>query len=157
MTPYSKTGPEGGLLCAPCSKELAAEEKKGKAPAKKPSRKGRRQNFSNILDGIVQKGAFSLLEMCIKVGYDSSTANLLGGMRHAHCVQRVADNIHDIEEFGDLPQELLHRLSQILSKRRVVTPRTLELFLRRDINSIEIFDCASMLRPSPVFCRGYQC
>jgi DNA repair protein RAD7 len=63
-------------------------------------------------------------------------------------VQRVADNIHDIEEFGDLPGELLRRLSQILSKRRALTQRTLELFLRRDMNSIEIFDCASKLIPT---------
>lgn len=56
----------------------------------------------------------------------------------------MADNIHDIEEFGDLPPGLLHRLSQILSKRRALTPRTLRLFLRADLTSINIYDCASM-------------
>jgi len=59
--------------------------------------------------------------------------------------QKVADNINDIEEFGDLPQQLLDRLSQILSKRRVVTPRTLDLFLRPDIDKIAVYDCGSML------------
>ena len=67
VTPYSKTGPDGGLLCTPCGKELAAEEKGKKAEVRKPTRKARRQNFSNLLDGIAQRGAFSLLEMCIKV------------------------------------------------------------------------------------------
>lgn len=57
--------------------------------------------------------------------------------------QKVADNIHDIDEFGDLPEELLHRLSQILSKRRALTPRTLDLFLRRDLRGLDIYDCAS--------------
>lgn len=58
-------------------------------------------------------------------------------------MQKVADNINDVEEFGDLPQQLLHRLSQILSKRRVLTPRTLNLFLRPDLDFIEIYDCGS--------------
>lgn len=55
----------------------------------------------------------------------------------------MANNINDVEEFGDLPGELRLRLSQILSKRRVLTPRTLGLFLRSDVNTIDIFDAAS--------------
>ncbi|EEP82931.1 conserved hypothetical protein [Uncinocarpus reesii 1704] len=123
VTPYSKTGPAGGLLCTQCSKQQTAEEKKAKGKTLKPSKRGRRQNNSNLLDGIAQRGAFSLLEMCIK---------------------KVADNIHGIEEFGDLPQTLLHRLSQILSKRRAMTPRTLGLFLHSDATSIDIYDCAKL-------------
>lgn len=69
VTPYSKTGPDGGLLCVQCSKRQTAEEKKAKTKARKPSKRGRRQNFSNLLDGIAQRGAFSLLEMCIKVWF----------------------------------------------------------------------------------------
>ena len=57
--------------------------------------------------------------------------------------QRVADSINDIDEFGDLPPSLLNRLSQILSKRRVLTPRTLDLFLRPDVDTVAIYDCAS--------------
>jgi DNA repair protein RAD7 len=67
VTPYSKTGPDGGLLCGPCGKKLAAETKKDKPKAKKPARKGRRQVYSNLLDGVVSRGALSLLDMCIKV------------------------------------------------------------------------------------------
>ena len=58
--------------------------------------------------------------------------------------QTVADNIQNVDELGDLPKQLLYRLSQILSKRRVLTPRTLNLFLRPDLSSIDIYDCASM-------------
>ncbi|KAL1983914.1 hypothetical protein VTN96DRAFT_9767 [Rasamsonia emersonii] len=122
VTAYSKTGPNGGLLCAKCSKEIADEEKKAK-PKKTGPKSGRRQNQSNLLDGLVQRGAQSLVEMCTK---------------------KVADNINDVEEFGDLPPQLLHRLSQILSKRRVITPRTLQLFLRPDLDSIDIYDCAKL-------------
>ncbi|PCG93612.1 Leucine-rich repeat, cysteine-containing subtype [Penicillium occitanis (nom. inval.)] len=122
VTPYSKTGPNGGLLCAKCSKELAKDEKKAK-PKKTAPKTGRRQNQSKLLDGIAQHGASTLVEMCTK---------------------KVADNINDVEEFGDLPPQLLHRLSQILSKRRVLTPRTLQLFLRSDFDAINIYDCGKL-------------
>ncbi|PGH04742.1 hypothetical protein AJ80_08472 [Polytolypa hystricis UAMH7299] len=123
VTAYSKTGPDGDFLCTSCSKELINSERKPQAKRRGASKKSRRQNLSNLLDGIVQRGAFSLLEMCIR---------------------KVADNIHDIEEFGDLPEELLLKLSQILSRRRVLTSRTLELFLRRDLKSIHVYDCAKL-------------
>ncbi|KAF4947649.1 hypothetical protein F66182_18557, partial [Fusarium sp. NRRL 66182] len=67
VTPYSKTGPDGGLLCAKCSKELAKDEKKAK-PKKTAPKTGRRQNQSKLLDDIAQQGASSLVEMCTKVG-----------------------------------------------------------------------------------------
>ncbi|BCS27473.1 DNA repair protein Rad7, protein [Aspergillus puulaauensis] len=118
VTPYSKTGPNGGLLCAKCSKEVGDKEKKSQ-PKKKVPRTGRRQNQSDLLDGIARYGALSLVEMCTK---------------------KVADNINNIEEFGDLPWQLLRRLSQILSKRRALTPRTLNLFLRPDLGFIDICD-----------------
>lgn len=57
--------------------------------------------------------------------------------------QEVANNIHDIEEFGDLPESLLKRLSQILSKRRIITSRTLDLILGSDLHSIDVYDCGS--------------
>ncbi|KAE8349260.1 hypothetical protein BDV28DRAFT_64175 [Aspergillus coremiiformis] len=122
VTPYSKTGPNGGLLCAKCSRSLEDDQKKYKTKKGGP-RTGRRQNQSALLDGISQQGALSLVEMCTK---------------------KVADNINDVEEFGDLPSPLLHRLSQILSKRRVLTPRTLNLFLRPDLKSINIYDSAKL-------------
>ncbi|RAL15676.1 DNA repair protein Rad7, protein [Aspergillus homomorphus CBS 101889] len=122
VTPYSKTGPTGGLLCTKCSKAQTDSENKAKAKKRGP-RTGRRQNQSNLLDGLAQQGALSLAEMCTK---------------------KVADNINDIEEFGDLPSQLLLRLSQILSKRRVMTPRTLNLFLRPDLDSINIYDAAKL-------------
>lgn len=68
VTAYSKTGPDGGLLCTPCGKQMAADEKKAKPKPKRQGKKTKRQNYSNLLDGIAQRGAFSLMEMCIKVG-----------------------------------------------------------------------------------------
>jgi DNA repair protein RAD7 len=125
VTPYTKTGPDGGLLCTPCGKEFAKDEKKGKAKEpKKATPKGRRrQTESDRMMGDVKPGAKSLLETCVR---------------------RVADVVNDIDDFGDMPQSVLDRLSQILSKRRVVTPRTLELFLRPDIDRIAIYDSAKL-------------
>lgn len=57
--------------------------------------------------------------------------------------QTIADNIHEINEFGDLPPSLLKRLSQILSRRRVLNSRTLDLFLRPDLDTIDVYDCGS--------------
>ncbi|KAL4971580.1 hypothetical protein BDW66DRAFT_21807 [Aspergillus desertorum] len=122
VTPYSKTGPKGGLLCAKCSKEVGAREKKLQ-PKKRAPRTARRQNQSDLLDGIAQHGALSLAETCTK---------------------KVADHIHEISEFGDLPWQLLRRLSQILSKRRALTPRTLTLFLRPDLGFIDICDAGKL-------------
>ncbi|KAL8703289.1 MAG: hypothetical protein Q9201_003530 [Fulgogasparrea decipioides] len=124
VTPYSKTGPDGGLLCVKCSKEQETQKRK-EAKVKKQTtpRAKRRQTQSNILDGIVHDGAASLQDLCVKT---------------------IADNVHDIEEFGDLPENLLKRLSQIFSKRRVLTARTLDLFFRPHQETMEITDCGKL-------------
>ena len=68
VTAYSKTGPDGGLLCTKCSKESDAQKKKYEKPRKQAAnRDKRRQVQSNLLDGIVQIGAKSLQEQCINV------------------------------------------------------------------------------------------
>ncbi|OQE00125.1 hypothetical protein PENVUL_c058G02995 [Penicillium vulpinum] len=122
VTPYSKAGSNGGLLCVDCSKKQKADEKKPPAKKRAPGI-GRRQNQANLLDGLTPHGTQTLLETCIK---------------------KVADYIHDIEDFGDLPPSLLLRLGQILSRRRAVTSRTLDLFLRPQYTSIDLFDCAKL-------------
>ena len=60
------------------------------------------------------------------------------------CSQKVADNIHDVDEFGDLPNSLLDSLSKILSRRRAMTSRTINLFLRPDLDTVALYDCGSM-------------
>lgn len=66
VTAYSRTGPNGGLLCPKCSKDMANKEKKPTAKRRGP-KSGRRQNQSNLLDGVALQGASSLVEMCTKV------------------------------------------------------------------------------------------
>ena len=68
VTPYSKTAPDGGLLCTKCSKEQEAEKKRDEKDRKQSvGREKRRQVQSNLLDGVVQVGSKSLQELCIKV------------------------------------------------------------------------------------------
>lgn len=68
VTAYSKTGEQGGLLCTKCSKEQMMKKKNEQKPKKETvSRDKRRQTQSNLLDGIVQNGSKSLLDLCIKV------------------------------------------------------------------------------------------
>lgn len=68
VTAYSKTGPDGGLLCTKCSKIQEDQRKKDQKPKKQTGgREKRRQLQSNLLDGIVQIGSKSLQELCVKV------------------------------------------------------------------------------------------
>lgn len=126
VTPYSKTGADGGLLCVKCSKELKDEEKKNQAAAKKAKgapRARKRQTESDRMMGDVKPGAKTLLDMCVR---------------------KVADVVNDIEDFGEMPQIVLDRLSQILSKRRVMTGRTIDLFIRDDIDQFDVYDSANL-------------
>ncbi|KAL8950072.1 MAG: hypothetical protein Q9222_003875 [Ikaeria aurantiellina] len=124
VTPYSKTGPEGGLLCVKCSKEQEQQKKKdGKVKKQAAPREKRRKTESNKMDGIIHEGAPSLQDFCIKT---------------------IADNAHDIEEFGELPSNLIKQLSEIFSKRRIITSRTLDLFIPAGLTTLDLTDCAKL-------------
>ncbi|KAK7544068.1 uncharacterized protein J3D65DRAFT_608382 [Phyllosticta citribraziliensis] len=121
VTSYSKTGPDGGLLCTPCGKELAAEEG-SKKPKKQSQQKRKRKLESDRMEASHKShGAKSLQQLCI---------------------EKVAQHHEDVEEFGELPEKVLERLGEIFSKQRVMTPRTLRLFLRSDLDAIAVHDAA---------------
>jgi DNA repair protein RAD7 len=121
VTPYSKEGPEGGLLCTPCGKEFAKDMKKEKRAANKTPGRKRRKLESDRLDGIAVGGAKTLQQLCI---------------------EKVAKHHDDLEELGDVPQPVVERLSEIFSKKRVMKPRTLRLFLRPDLQDVVVHDAA---------------
>ena len=121
VTPYSKEGPEGGLLCTPCGKEFAKDMKKEKRAANKTPGRKRRKLESDRLDGIAVGGAKSLQQLCI---------------------EKVAKHHEDLEELGDMPGSVVERLSEIFSKKRVMKPRTLRLFLRPDLQDVVVHDAA---------------
>ena len=68
----------------------------------------------------------------------------------------VAANINDVDEFGDLPQNLMERLSQILSRRRIIDSRTMDLFLKAGADTVTTHDCASKFRRPLTVVNSYN-
>lgn len=125
VTPYSVAGPNGGLLCAPCGREMA-KERQGAQPKKKPRKQAggigsRRSMQSRILDGDV--GTKSLATLC---------------------VQTLAKNVDMADSLGDLPDHLIDKIARIFSKRRLLRPETLPLFAQPTTESIKIYDGARL-------------
>jgi DNA repair protein RAD7 len=125
VTPYSKTGPDGGLVCTPCGKELDKDAKgdKKSAPKRNNMAKRRRKIESERLDGVVRRGPKSLVQ---------------------HCIETVVKYHDSIESLESMPEHLISRICQIFTKHRVMSSGTLPLFLRADLKEVEIFDCASL-------------
>ncbi|KFA73743.1 hypothetical protein S40288_07340, partial [Stachybotrys chartarum IBT 40288] len=126
VTPYSVAGPDGGLLCGPCGKEIA-KERQGQQPVKKKPRKqvggvgSRRTIQSRILDGDV--GTKSLATLC---------------------VQTLAKNVHMADSLGDLPEHLVDKIARMFSKRRLLRPDTLPLFVQPGTQTLHIYDGARL-------------
>lgn len=121
VTPYSKAGPDGGLLCAPCGKEMAKEAKATEKTNKPTVRKGRRKIESNRLDGLTFRGSKTLQQLCIET---------------------LAKYSEDIEELGDMPEPIMDRLSEIFSKKRAMNSTTFKLFLQSDRSTVAIHEAA---------------
>ncbi|RCI11759.1 hypothetical protein L249_7679 [Ophiocordyceps polyrhachis-furcata BCC 54312] len=126
VTPYTLAGPDGGLLCAPCGRELA-KERQGQ-PKKTKVRKqvvggvgSRRALQSRILDGDV--GTKSLATLC---------------------VQTLAGNVDMADSLGDLPDHLIDKIARLFSKRRLLKPETLPLFAQPTTETLRIYDGAKL-------------
>jgi DNA repair protein RAD7 len=136
VTTYSRNGPNGGLLCTPCSKEVDKDDAAKKKKVKRASGGSvgrRRQLQSNILDGTYSLGAKSLMTLCIET---------------------LAKNIDLAEDFGDLPSSIIDKIARKLSKHRLLDPRTLSLFLQPTTEEVLIYDGAKL--SSDDFIRIFQ-
>jgi DNA repair protein RAD7 len=122
VTGYSRAGPDGGLLCPKCSKELDKEDGAAKKKQKTAAGRQRRQIQSNLLDGIYP-GAKSLV---------------------THCVEVLAKHVDQVEDFGDLPDAMVDKLAAILSKKRLIDPSTFNLFVRADRDAVTVYDGAKL-------------
>lgn len=109
-------------MCPKCTKDLDKEDGAAKKKRKVNAGRRRRQIQSDLLDGIYP-GAKDLLSLC---------------------VQTLANNVEDAQDFGDIPDHLVKRLASILGKKRLVNAKTLDLFLRPDYDSVVVFDGASL-------------
>ncbi|KAF2017263.1 RNI-like protein [Aaosphaeria arxii CBS 175.79] len=121
VTAYSKAGPNGGLLCTPCGKAMTKEAKATEKASKPVQRKGRRKLESNRLDGFTSRGARTLQQLCI---------------------EKLAKHAEDIDEFGEMPEAIMNRLSEIFSKKRAMNPTTFKLFLQPDREEVSIQESA---------------
>ncbi|KAK7965985.1 uncharacterized protein PG986_000262 [Apiospora aurea] len=124
VTPYSRAGPNGGLLCNKCGKELAQGNKdEQKQKKKKVAARGtaRRQVASNRLDGVI--GCKSLMTMCI---------------------QTLVNNIDLADDLGDMPAQIVDRVARQVSKRRILTPMSLNLFLQSGYEDVTVYDAARL-------------
>jgi DNA repair protein RAD7 len=125
VTPYSKSGPDGGLLCTPCGKELSKEAEKAKKEQKKktagPTGRKRRKIESDRLDGKIALGAKTLQQLCL---------------------EKASSYAEDVDDLGDLPDRQMKRLSEIFTKKRVMKSKTLPLFLQPETEQMTVHDCA---------------
>ncbi|KAK8041351.1 hypothetical protein PG994_014358 [Apiospora phragmitis] len=124
VTPYSRAGPDGGLLCNKCGKELAQDNKDDqKQKKKKVKARGhaRRQVASNRLDGVI--GCKSLMTMCI---------------------QTLVNNIDLADDLGDMPAQIVDRVARQVAKRRILTPESLNLFLQSGFEDVTVYDAARL-------------
>lgn len=129
VTPYSKAGPDGGLLCTPCGKEMVKEVKAQEKANKPVVRKGRRKIESNRLDGMIQGGPKTLQQLCI---------------------EKLAKHSEDIDELGEMPENIMNRISEIFSKKRAMNSTTMKLFLQPDMESVAIHEAACKLYTLPL-------
>lgn len=125
VTPYSRTGPNGGLICGPCAKDLSKDDDPAKMKKKKKAGPpaggigGRRKVQSRILDGESAVGAKSLMSLC---------------------VETLRKNIHLADDFGELPPAIIDKVARTLSKHRLVNSQNLDLFLNPETDEVKIYD-----------------
>lgn len=123
VTGYSRAGPDGGLLCPACTKDLDAREGPPKKKRKTVPKLGRRETESRKLDGTYHHGAKSLQTLCIDA---------------------LCANVEQAETLGDLPDRQVEKAAQLLSKRRKLTPETWNLFLRPESNIVVCYEGAKL-------------
>ncbi|KAH6658312.1 RNI-like protein [Truncatella angustata] len=126
VTPYSRAGPNGGLVCAKCGKDLAKDDgavnnKKKKKTAGQGA--SRRKVQSRILDGTYSVGAKSMMTLCI---------------------EKLVKHIDLASELGDLPTSLIDRIARHLAKRRLLTAQSLDLFLEPQHEVVKVYDGARL-------------
>lgn len=60
------------------------------------------------------------------------------------CVKVITNNISDVDALGDIGHLNMAKISRILSKNRSLNSKTIDLFLRPDLEELELWDCSSV-------------
>ena len=123
VTVYSKPAPdlENAFLCRFCSAESGKLKKLQSKSKDLGAKKKRKKLAADILELRFMTSP-SLQDLCIKV---------------------IADNIDSIEELGGITTDSFNKISRILSKNRRLLPTTMQMFLRKDVEVLEFWDCST--------------
>lgn len=76
-----------------------------------------------MLDGTFTLGAKSLMSLCIET---------------------LVRNINLADDLGDLPPHTMDKISRMISKRRLLDPATLNLFLQTEARTVAIYDASKL-------------
>jgi DNA repair protein RAD7 len=122
VTPYSRAGPNGGLLCAACGRNVGKDNKPEIKKPKKAYGLGKKRKIqSSILDRTFRLGAKDLATLC---------------------VETLAKNVDVADSLGDLPEHLVDKAARLFSKRRLLNPKTVMLFVQPSTESLKIYEGA---------------
>ncbi|KAI0893309.1 RNI-like protein [Annulohypoxylon nitens] len=124
VTPYTRAGPNGGLVCPQCGKNLPDEDD-GKKKTK------------NIANGPVGRPKAKGKKRVGSFGIGTKSLATL-------CVETIAANISLADSFGDLPPVAVDLISRMLSKRRLMSADTLELFIQCQPENVSIYDASQL-------------
>lgn len=122
VTPYSRAGPSGGLLCHPCGVKLAGGIQKEASIKKQPAKRKPKAAMSALLDH-VKFNVPKLQDLCIRL---------------------IAKHIGDVEAFGDIGNINMDKICRIISKNRSLNNTTLPLFLDAERGDICLYDCSKI-------------
>ncbi|KAJ1660957.1 UV-damaged DNA-binding protein rad7 [Dispira simplex] len=118
-------------LCPPCQRSVMRGTPRAKPRAKRRQALARRKN----------------------VGYESHDGPL---PLVDSCIQIIGKYIHDVETLGDIGDVNMDKICRIISKRRLLTPESLRLFLRPDKLQLRLYDVTRLAAPQltqiTVFC-----
>ncbi|KAJ1925934.1 UV-damaged DNA-binding protein rad7 [Tieghemiomyces parasiticus] len=113
-------GPDGRIMCPACARSArgtggGSRKTQPKLPGGRPRRKAKKAEVGYE----AQDGPHSLVDICIQV---------------------IGKYIHDVESLGDMSERNLDKICRIISKRRELTPESLQLFLRPDKTRLALYD-----------------
>eukprot|EP00835_Amoeboradix_gromovi_P000631 NODE_23_length_38171_cov_0.318108.p7 type:complete len:558 gc:universal NODE_23_length_38171_cov_0.318108:31811-33484(+) len=61
------------------------------------------------------------------------------------CVKMLIDNLDYIEDLGDLPESILHKISKLICRYRKLDSRVLLLFMNANVENIYLPDCNQLV------------
>ncbi|KAL1901594.1 UV-damaged DNA-binding protein rad7 [Ceratocystis pirilliformis] len=129
VTPYSKPGPNGGLLCMACSRKSKAATTSSARPRKIPATARKKQK--DIMDRILVLGTKTLSLQCIEL---------------------LVKNLHLAESVENLPESVVDRILRLVAKRRLLNSSTLSLFARPRSEFLYLYDAANLTMDDFIMC-----